>query len=405
MRHGTPGGLAAVLSGGGARGAYEAGVLRYVAEHIASQLPDQDPVDAWCGTSAGALNAAWFAGHGLTPRAARGLSELWREMSINDIYRFDAKTFFTTPLKVFRSKEVGLDRSALDGEGVRQLVHANFPYEGIRDRIAAGELQALVITATEVATGRSVHFLQSADQVEQVPERLLGAEAIRASRLTPDHCLASAAIPFIFPAVQLAGHWYVDGSLRQNTPLRPALYLGAERILVIAVKRSFSVRAEKALSRLEQQQANLVFLAGKTLNALMLDPIEQDLYRVEGMNRLFEWGERTYGPEFMARLNDELGRGRPMPYRRVRTLLFRPREDLGQVAAQAMRRAPPAANRATRVLLGAVSDQDSEDADLLSYLLFDGGYTGELERLGWEDARERADELYAFLDEELDAAG
>ncbi len=401
MRHGSPGGLAAVLSGGGARGAYEAGVLRYLAEHVASQLPDRDPIDAWCGTSAGALNAAWYAGHGLTPSAARGLSELWRSMCINDIYRFDAKTFFTTPMKIFRSKAVGLDKSVLDGEGVRQLVHANFPYEGIRDRIAAGEVQALVITATEVATGRSVHFLQSADQVSQVPERLLGAEALRATRLTPDHCLASAAIPFVFPAVQLAGRWFVDGSLRQNTPLRPALYLGAERILVIAVKRSFTARAEKALARLERQNANLVFLAGKTLNALMLDPIEQDLYRVEGMNRLFEWGQATYGDDFMDRLNADLATDRPMPYRQVRTLLFRPQEDLGQVAAQAMRTRPPDANRATRVLLGAVSDQDSEDADLLSYLLFDGAYTGELERLGWEDARDRADELYAFLDDEV----
>lgn len=390
-----------MLSGGGARGAYEAGVLRYLAEHVASQLPGSDPVDAWCGTSAGALNAAWFAGHGLVPAAARGLSDLWRGMSINDIYRFDTKTFFTTPLKIFRSKAVGLDRSVLDGEGVRRLVHDNFPSDGIRDRILRGELQALVITATEVATGRSVHFLQSADPIAQVPETLLGADALRSVRLTPDHCLASAAIPFIFPAVQLGDRWFVDGSLRQNTPLRPALYLGAERILVVAVKRSFSTRAEKALSRLEEQDANLVFLAGKTLNALMLDPIEQDLYRVEGMNRLFEWGLQTWGDDFMTRLNSDLAGVRAMPYRQVRTLLIRPREDLGQIAAQVMKARPPDANRATRVLLGAVSDQDSEDADLLSYLLFDGAYTGELERLGWEDARDRADELYTFFDDEV----
>ena len=400
MRPDGSGGLATVLSGGGARGAYEAGVLRYLAEHVAPQLPPGSPVDAWCGTSAGALNAAWYAGHGLVASAARGLSRLWRDMAINDVYRFDTKTFFTTPLKVFRSKSVDLNRSVLDGEGVRHLVHDNYPSEGIRDRLQRGALQALVITATEVATGRSVHFLQSANQANQVPEKLLGAEALRAVRLSADHCLASAAIPFIFPAVQLGGRWFVDGSLRQNTPLRPALYLGADRILVVAVKRSFSARAEKALARLEEQDANLVFLAGKTLNALMLDPIEQDLYRVEGMNRIFDWGERTYGPDFLARLNHDLAQDRAMPYRTVRTLLIRPREDLGRVAAQVMKAKPPEANRATRVLLNAVSDQDGEEADLLSYLLFDGAYTGQLERLGWEDARDRADELYAFFDPE-----
>lgn len=397
MRRLRPGCAAAVLSGGGARGAYEAGVLRYLAEHVAPHLARPDPLDAWCGTSAGALNAAWFAGHGLTRSSAQGLSDLWRGMSINDIYRFDPKTFFTTPFKIFRSQQVGLDRSVLDGDGVRSLVHDNFPAAGIRDRIQSGALAALVITATEVATGRSVHFLQSPDPIGQVPEKLLGSEAIRPVRLTADHCLASAAIPFIFPAVQLADRWFVDGSLRQNTPLRPALYLGADRILVIGVKRSFHQRAEKALGRLEQQDANLVFLAGKTLNALMLDPVEQDLYRVEGMNRLFEWGLRTYGDDFLARLNADMAQDRAMPYRTVRTLLIRPTEDLGVVAADTMRTRPPDANRSTRILLNAVSDQDSEDADLLSYLLFDGAYTSELERLGWEDARARADELHAFF--------
>ncbi len=393
----SAGGVAAVLSGGGARGAYEAGVLRYMAESIVPQLEDPDPVDAYCGTSAGALNAAWFAGHGLTARSAHGLSELWRSMHIHDIYRFDARTFFFTPFKLFRSREVGLDQSMLDGAGVRDLIHRNFPFRGIRQRIASKVLKGLVITATEVATGRSVHFVERSVQLQPTPEKLLGSEAVRTVRMVPDHCLASAAIPFMFPAVQIEGNWYVDGSLRQNTPLRPALYLGAERILVVAVKRPFSMRAEKALAQLEKQEANLVFLAGKTLNALMLDPVEQDLYRVEAMNRVFEWGCATYGDDFLLRLNRDLAGDRPMPYRKVETLLVRPQEDLGQVAAQVMRARPPSANRATRLLLGAVSDQESEDADLLSYLLFDGSYTGELERLGWEDARERAEELYEFL--------
>ncbi len=396
------GGVAAVLSGGGARGAYEAGVLRFVAETISPHLAQPDRLDTFCGTSAGALNAAWFAGHGLSATSARGLTALWQGLSINDLYRFDAKSFFVTPLNVLRNKKSGLERSVLIGEGIRNLIRDNFPLQGIQDRLRSGSLRAVVITATEVATGRSVHWMEHNAQLQTLPERSLGADAMRRVHLTPEHCLASAAIPFLFPAVRLKGRWFVDGSLRQNTPLRPALYLGARRILVVAVKQPFSVRAERALAHLEQQEADLVFLAGKTLNALMLDPVEQDLYRVEAMNRLFEWGCQTYGETFLEKLNQDLAEERPMLYRRVRTLLIRPREDLGQVAATVMKTSPPEANRATRALLNALSDPESNEADLLSYLLFDGAYTSELERLGWEDARDRADELHDFFEHPVD---
>ncbi len=386
--------LALVLQGGGSRGAYEAGVLRFMLDEIGPRLDKPLRFDLISGTSVGALNGCWVAGRGPTRDAGRRLSRIWRNLSVHDVWRFDTMDLLLSPNRLF-SGDPKSGASFLDASPLHRLVTRLFPFAGMHEQIAAGELDAVVLAATEVATGRSVLFVQHGEHIR--PGTIPYPEIdVRSVKLQPQHALASAAIPFLFSPVEIDGRSFVDGGVRQNTPISPVLRLGADKVLVLGVKRPFSQRSEQALEEVEDTP-NLVFLLGKVLNAFMLDPIEQDLSRLERLNQLFEWGEQAYGAGFLEGLNKVVEPHRGAPYRKVESLIVRPREDLGRVCAQVYKQSPPQVTRASRLLLDLISDREKEEADFMSYLLFDKAYTSVLERLGWEDARDMEERLAAFL--------
>jgi len=387
-------GFELVLAGGGARGAYEAGVMRFVIHELSRRSGERVAPRIVCGTSAGALNGTYLAARCDDAQGALELARIWQTLTVERIYRFEATDLLRSPFRIL-GKGLGESQSLLDASPLHRLMREELPWAELERVLERGELHALVVAATEVAAGRCYYFMDRRAPGPPIalpyPEEILVPTRIRA-----DHTLASAAIPFLFPPVSVDGEAFQDGGLRQNTPLTPALRLGASRLLVVGVKRALPSGDRPHPVRPEA--LSLTFLIGKAMNALMLDPIERELHRVERINQILEWGTAEYGPDFADRLNAAVNPGTLTHYRSVGTFFVRPSEDLGRISAEAWRSGKVKTNRPTQFLLGRIASQEAEDeADLLSYLLFDHHYTGALEALGYEDAARQEEDLARFL--------
>jgi NTE family protein len=375
---------ALVLSGGASRGAYQAGVLRFIFHDLAPRLG----VNAWpkyvSGTSVGALNGIAAVSQD-QPAVAR-LSSTWQQMKLNDVFELEAGGLLSTVRSLFSPKE-GV--ALLDASPLRRLVSERLPHAEMRRALDSGACKAFIVSATELATGTNVLFTDSADpHLDLKP--LPGARVARVS-MTTDHLLASAAIPLLFPPVQVGSRLYADGGLRQNTPLRPVLKAGARRVLIVSPHVQVGTEANHPL---EGVVPSLPFLAGKSLNALMSDPVERDLQMARQINDVAEWGEAKYGPGFRDALQQDLG------MHAVDLLSLRPSADLGRLASAIYAVSPPKVGRQLRWLLDTLADQvntDQGESDLLAYLLFDRSFTGPAEALGFDDARGREEEIARFL--------
>lgn len=365
-----------ILSGGAARGAYEAGALRFVLRDLAQRLGRPTWPRLVSGTSVGALNGLFAAAR---DQVALGhLVRIWQELRLDQVYRFE-------PLGTLRDLlRPGRDFGVLDPTPFHTLLKDHLPEAALRRAVDSGETWAFIVAATEVTTGFNALFVDGRLELQAQPGSRVYPGPIHAV-----HCRASAAIPFVFPPVQVGSRWYVDGGLRQNTPLRPVLGSGVDRALIVGVKQD---REDEAAERLAAKQPNarpsLYFLAGKMLNALMLDPVERDLWSAEYRNGVVDWGVSEYGHDFAERAAGDLG------LRKVDIAYLRPSADLGKMAGAIYRARPPKTNRATRFLLDRVAAYTGDiEADLLSYLYFDREYTGALEALGYEDARRQEEDL------------
>jgi NTE family protein len=222
--------------------------------------------------------------------------------------------------------------------------------------------------------------------------------------LTPQHALASAAIPFLFPAVRINGTLYCDGSLRQHVPLSPARRLGASALVVINPRgATASIVAPDEPAR-EKAFIGPVFLLGKVLNALSLDRVDGDVERLELINRLLAAGERQFGPEFMARINRELEADGSSAIRPIPLLHLQSSENIGRLSAAYVRTRKFRARRlglVERALANMAEHESENEADFLSYVLFDGGFARQLIDLGREDARANHDHIVRFFNAAL----
>jgi len=287
-----------------------------------------------------------------------------------------------------------------DTSWLETIVLDNIPWKALRQNIEGGQLQALAIAATEVATGRSVVFVDNQSGMPPAWARDPFVIA-RAARIGPPHALASAAIPLVFPAVRIDRAYYCDGSLRLNTPLAPALRLGADRVLVISLRRPRTPEEEDRIAhRRPAHVAQPTYLLGKALNALMLDRIEYDVDRMRLFNAILESGVRLYGKDFLLRINEPIVAQRNTPYRIVRDCLIRPSKDLGALAAVCLRHQPPARgvrDWLSRNIIRHAGRGSADEADFLSYLFFDRCFADHLIELGRHDAAQAADQLVAFF--------
>jgi NTE family protein len=397
-----------VLAGGSARGAYEVGVVRYITEDIAHELGRPLPIDVISGTSAGSINAIMLAAHADQP-AARGtmLAKQWTDLDVEDVVRPSPVEFLRIAAGLLgrgkRDAPAGRRRGGVfDPSAIERIVRSGAPAGAIREHIGAGRLQALSISTTHVASGRTVIFVQRRDG--GVPAQ--GSDptmVMQPADITADHALASAAVPLLFPAVDIDGHFYCDGGLRQNVPLSPARRLGADRLVVVNPRyiRDQTPAPDLAEAR-EREYPGPLFLFGKAMNALLLDRIENDIQRVQKLNAVLTAGARRYGPGFRAALNEELGRAGESALRPMDVVYIRSSQDIGVLAAEYARSAQFA--KRARGLVGRVLRRFAEgetEADLLSYVLFDGEFAGRLIEIGRSDARARHDELAGLFSERL----
>jgi NTE family protein len=401
--------IALVLSGGGARGAYEAGVLSYLFETLPQRLGRQPHFDIVTGTSVGAIHACYVAGSTQDTAPFERLRSIWTSLSLDAVYRLGVSDLVRLPLRILGMSlpgSVAPESSPLpervsglfDSSWLRSLVMDRVHWHGIRRHLRSGSLAALAVATTEVATGRSVVFVDSAQDAALHP----GPDphvSYRPTRVGPRHALASAAIPLLFPAIRIGDAYHCDGGLRLNTPLAPALHLGADRVLVIGLRYQASPEElETMRRRREASVMNPIYLAGKALNALLLDRVETDLERLELFNAILERGSAVYGPDFLERVNEPIVARRGRPYRIVDSLHLKPSQDLGALASECFERADGERSLVSRTLASIVARGALGEADLLSYLFFDRCYTERLIEIGRADAETAADELCAFLD-------
>jgi NTE family protein len=372
--------IALVLSGGGARAAYQVGVLRAIAGALPPATPLPFPIV--CGNSAGALNAAFIASDASNfDRAVRGLDQLWSALAPDAVYRTEGRVLFLAALRMVRtffrgSAGAGDDTPALlDSSPLAALLARCVDFPGIQRNIDNGLVQALAITAFSYSSGRSISFCQT------TTDRPMWARAQRrgvADIIAAPHLLASSAIPFIFPAVRIRDEFYGDGSMRQVAPTSPALHLGATRILVIGVTRSTT---EQRGATAPGQTPSLAAIGGQMLANVFTDGMASDLEKV----RLVNAAVRQIPPE--ARLMS------PVPLRDVDLFSINPSVSLEGIARNKIDRLP----RVLRRALGGARAAAGGSAGLASYLLFDRDFCRELIELGQRDAQSRIDEIKAFL--------
>ncbi|MBN1209891.1 MAG: patatin-like phospholipase family protein [Myxococcaceae bacterium] len=401
-----------VLAGGAARGAYEAGVLSYLREEFEPAFGRALKLDILSGTSVGAIHACYLAAMNHDPQQQiRGLLAHWHAMKVEEVLRCSFGDVFriirealSKPAPHARDIQYG---GLVDPRGLRALVGRGIPWLQIGRNLRKGHLEALAISATHVGSGNATVFVQRKDgRIPQWSDD--PAYRAVATRIGPSHALASAAIPVVFPAVRVRGQLHVDGGLRLNVPISPALRLGAQRVIVVSLRTDPSARGDKAASSAreeerEQAVASAPFLVGKMLNMLMTDRTDQDLGRLRRLNAILEAGTTAYGPGFAETLSAALHPHRSQPARYIRELLVRPSRDLGELAAEYVR-TPEFRKRsnglAHRAILRLVEREAPREADMASYLLFDGGFADILIDQGRQDARARRAQWERFWSEE-----
>jgi len=385
-----------VLTAGGARGAYQAGVLRRVGE-IAAARGKASPFPIVAGASAGAINGAIVAaGSNDLAAATRRLAEIWSNLEFRDVAHVDPISLGMNGVALLRDFSLGgfLPKAGLgallDATPLRAFLMRHLKLAGIARAIGSGALHAVAISATSYHSGRSFTFIQGAEGHATWTRRR--RVALRAT-LGVDHVLASAAIPLVFAPVRVRTEggelWFGDGALRLVNPLSPAIRLGASRVLAVGV------RCESAAAGLWQTetasvgrrrksgaatpQPPMAQICGVFLNAIFLDHLDADVGHLERMN---EW-VRAQGDAAAA--SDSM--------RVIEPLVINPSEDLALVASQFAHRMP----RAIRFLMDGLGRPDAQSADLMSYLLFDSAYTRALVEIGYRDADKRSGEIEAFL--------
>ncbi|HEY6461850.1 MAG TPA: patatin-like phospholipase family protein [Polyangiaceae bacterium] len=396
--------VAVILSGGGARGAYEVGVLWYVFDDLTRILGAPPKIDILCGTSVGAINACFLAAHlGDPVLGMRRLVELWTELELSRVLGFGVRQVVSLPRVLLGGGEgYGL----FDVRPMAELVQREISWRAVSRCLRKHMLRALTVSCTEVSTGRTVVFMQTSPDLT-IPGAAPPRTLFRADRIGPPHALASAAIPLLFPPVRIEGELYLDGGLRQNTPIAPALRLGATHIFAIGSSREIEGRVVREAGHHEPARApGAAFLLGKVLNAFLLDHVDVDIELLTRINSVIVDGTRAYGPSFVDALSGEARKRGAQEYRYVNCMRVRPSEDIGRLANDHLKRGrlrgdPILAKRLFSVLdLGVHSE-----ADLASYLLFDGPFCRRLIEMGRSDAQARRDELVHFFRDALDQGG
>src|SRR5687767_11040056 len=375
----TPVKTGLVLPGGGARAAYQVGVLRAVADLLPARAINPFPVVT--GTSAGAVNATCIAVHADRFRVAVGkLERVWRNFQVGHVFRADTPSMLRASLHWFLAMMSGgwllpPPRSLFDNSPLRELLKEQFDFSRISRSIADGHLDALAMSTAGYASTRSVSFFEGkSDHDSWLRTRRAGLP----TRLSIDHLMASVAVPFLFPPVLLGEEYYGDGAMRESNPFSAAIHLGATRLLVVGTRNEVS-----PMMPVPPLCPTFGQIFGYMLDSLFSDGMYSDLERLTQLNQIVD----RVGP---VSVNTADGVAH---LRRVDMLVILPSRDLSEIARHHVDSLP----RALRVLLRTMGAMNTGGGQLMSYLLFQDTYTRELIALGYHDAMKRADDLMSFL--------
>jgi NTE family protein len=379
-----------IMSGGGARAAYQVGVLKAIAQILPGGHPQ--PFQIICGASAGAINSTALAVYAPNFRnAVRRLEKVWANFQVHHVFRADTTGLLRNWLRWWSALFMGgmggsIPVALLDRAPLRALLARTLPCERIQDAIDAGLLHAISIAASGYSSGQSVNFFQGADGI---PTWRRASRVGCAARIGIDHLMASSAIPFLFEAVRINREHFGDGSMRQIAPTSPAIHFGADRILVIGVRQERNGTPPRANQ--PSEYPSLAQIGGHVLSSIFLDAMEADLERLNRINETL-----SLIPSHVL-----IDTGKHATLRRVDTLLIAPSQDIGAIAARHKHHFP----RPMRFLMRGLGAYRRGGADLLSYLLFEKPYCRELIDLGYADAMRRREQVAEFFRPALAGAG
>ncbi|MDH3589754.1 MAG: patatin-like phospholipase family protein [Gammaproteobacteria bacterium] len=370
-----------VLPGGGARAAYQVGVLKAIGEMLPAGAPS--PFRVITGTSAGAINATVLASHATHYQlGVRRLNQVWSNFSTDHVFRSDWSTVLRTSMHWLLAFVLGGLRSKnpdslLDNEPLRELLNSNIRFDRIADAIAAGILDAVGVTASGYSSARAVTFYQGSQRMRPwLRPRREG----RREQLSAKHLMASTAMPFIFPPERIGDQHYGDGAIREAAPLSSAVHLGADRLLVIGVRDEHT--KSKSDADMAGQTPSFGYIAGYMLDAIFLDGLYADLERLTRINQVV--GQVPAGT---------LRKTPWAPLKRIDTHIIVPSVDIRSITERHAREFP----KSVRMLLRGVGALNTGGRQLMSYLLFQQGFCKELIQLGYHDCMERRRKLEPFL--------
>ncbi len=354
-----------VLTGGGARGAFQAGAVRAISE-IAADSGRSRPLSIITGCSAGAINATYVSAHIDRPEEIARLADFWGNLRSDQVFRSDARSLSKIGVRwLFDLAFGGLRRrvgikSLLDTQPLRELITQRIPFQNIPEQLRAGHLDALEVHATDYSTSANVSFVSQ--HVEHEPWERINRLSV-STTIGVEHVMASSSIPLFFPPAIVEGRYFGDGSLRNTAPLSPAIHLGAERLIIVGVRMTQTIDYHRQLP----VKPTVARILSMILNAVFMDAVDTDLERLTRINR-------TVG---LVPAEDRSSSGlRPIEF-----VYIRPNIDVGRMAANFYDRLPDS----LRYLLRGLGSAE-EASELVSYLLFHEEYCGTLVNLGYESA-------------------
>jgi NTE family protein len=372
-----------ILSGGGARAAYQVGVLKAI--HKILPKDARNPYDVIAGTSAGAINGVALASYAENHRIGiRHLERIWTGFRPEYIYRTDLKGVVSALARLTRTTIIGRKYkhdcvSLLDNSPLRKLLSEVINFDNIQKAIDNGALHAMSVTGSGLESGESVSFFQGHYSITNWQRhRRIGYR----SRIGLDHLMASSAIPMIFPSVKINQEYFADGAVRQLAPISPALHLGAEKVLVIGVSGVAHKRKEQIK---EGNYPTPSKIMGHMLNAAFLDSMETDVERLQRINRTVN------------RIPESIRKKHGMELKPIELLEINPSESLDDIAGRHVNELP----KILRLFLGGSGNTSRNGSGILSYLLFSKGFCTDLIALGYKDGLARREEIEGFFSDHM----